>query len=110
MNLEPSIVTDSDVYKEGEGYERIFIYNNWDPEDLKRMAQVHIRVDRNPAESYCKIAVWADGWNPITQIPPNDWWPKMPGYLRWTRDDSERKTYGLSREAMTSLAETGMVF
>lgn len=110
MNLDPKTVTDSDVYKEGEGYERIFIFNHWDPTNLKRMAQVHIRVDRNPAASFAKIAVWADGWNTITSIPPNEWWGRMPGYLRWTRDDSERKTYALGREAIESLTKAGAEF
>lgn len=105
LTVDIKTLSDSEVYTEGEGYERIAIFTGWHQEDPRLMARTYIRVDRNPAASFAKIGVWTTqaGWQDLIQIPPNDFWHDMPGYLRWARDTSDRATYALTQELVQRL-------
>lgn len=101
------VLTDSDVYQEGQGYERVMIVRNWHRLNPTKICQVTIRVDRNPSESFARVAVWVDGrgWNQMAVIPPREFWRDMPGYLRWSNDSSDTKTAQLAGDLVEELVK-----
>lgn len=104
-SLSIPVLADSEVFQQGQGYERAIIVSEWNPHDLKHMALLHMRVDRNPMDSFARASVWTvnSGWQPLVHIAPNDFWHSMPGYLRWSNDDSDSKTQGLAARLIASL-------
>lgn len=111
--LEFTIQSDTGVYREGQGYERVLVVTDWHREQKSWLAQVHIRVDRNPTDSFAEGSVWLGqstrtvgrepGWEPVHATNPVDWWRTMPGYLRWSHDTSDRDTLRLAAELMTRM-------
>jgi hypothetical protein len=89
------ILTDSGVYQEGEGYERLILVNHWDAEFPRRLAKFHIRVDRIPSRSFANTYVWSrptSSWQLVAMWDHRDFWDSMPGYLRWSNDRSDEET------------------
>lgn len=104
--LNTKIHSDSGIYQSGEGYERLIMITNWLPSNPGRVARIHIRVDRNPLESYARVESWKDGgWTPIFDLAPNEFWYSMPGYLRWTNDRSVQSTITLARRLVRILGD-----
>ena len=97
---------DSGVNPAGEGYERTLIFINWDPSNPARMAQVLLRVDRNPEGSYAKVNVWSpekQGWQYVTSSHISQWWDRVPGYSRWRSEGAESKTFSLANDLIGTL-------
>lgn len=99
------VLSDSGVFQSGEGYERVILVNSWHPDKPRHLGRLHIRVDRIPAESFAVAETWTTdgGWMPMIEFSPHDFWPEMPGYLRWAKDTSDVKTRRLSGELLTEL-------
>lgn len=103
-----NVLTDSGVYQFGEGYERTILVNKWHPESDRLMAKVDIRIDRLPSESRAMGLVWISAsqtWMPLIKFSPQDFWPVMPGYLRWANDTSDDKTWTLAGQIMDELID-----
>lgn len=103
-----NVLTDSGVYTEGEGYERVILVNKWHPDNDRLMARVSIRVDRLPGDSHALGEVWISAsqtWLPLIKFAPQDFWPVMPGYLRWANDTSDEKTWSLAAQIMDELID-----
>lgn len=101
--MEPRIRTDSGIYVEGEGYERVVMVDNWDDRDPTRIAQFTIRVDRTPLRSKANIDTRVHGeWVPAGNIPPYMWWYDMPGYTR----AGQRRTDSATMELVDKMSAT----
>lgn len=89
-----SVITDSGVYQEGEGYGRLMMIHT--PEN--RLVKAEMRIDRAPEKSFARGEVWvpATGWQPLVTIPHTEFWKSMPGYLRWANDRSDVETFRLA--------------
>lgn len=98
-------LSDSGIYQEGEGWERVMIVSHWNPETPRQMSMIHLRVDRIPGRSFLTTSVWAPqtGWQRIADRDHREFWEHMPGYLRWSNDFSEQASRGLMDEAIQSL-------
>lgn len=101
------LLTDSEVFQSGNGYERIMIVNGWNDGAMNAMAQIHIRVDKNPGESFAKVSAWTpnSGWQTLITTAPQDFWHDMPGYLRWANDNSDSKTQRLASDLIAELID-----
>ena len=114
MNLTPIehdgfiVRGDTLCSRKGDGYERTLVVAGWDPDDTRRIARVHIRVDRFPANSYAHIDVWvpATGWNYITSIPHEEWWTTMPGFERSGTETAHIRSMRLVELLVRRLTET----
>lgn len=95
------IVSDTNVYKEGEGYERLLMVHF----ENNTLVKAHVRVDRAPEKSFATGEIWipTTGWNRIVTLNANEWWRRMPGYLRWSNDRSEVETYHMMAEILTEM-------
>lgn len=108
MPTKTSVPVDSGVYQEGQGYERILLVRDWNANDRTITGRVHLRVDRVPEFSFAKFEVWDNGlsdWRLMFQLAPSAFWSEMPGYLRWARDTSESKTWGLAMRLRDQAAD-----
>ena len=105
MTTVVNIQSDSLVYQQGQGYERLMLINAWNPEDPRQLARVWIRVDRNPGESFARADIYTleGGFQQAVMLPVNDWWTDMPGYLRWANDNSRAKTHQLATRIVERL-------
>lgn len=85
------IVSDTEVYQDGDGYERMLLVHF----EQNTLVKAHIRVDKAPENSFAIGEIWvpATGWNRIAVLPANEWWKSVPGYLRWAKDSSDAATY-----------------
>lgn len=94
------LLSDSGVYQNREGYERILIVTGWHHAQLARMAEFHIRVDRVPGFSFANTSVWTQqsGWQAVAHMDHREFWDDMPGYLRWSNDSSDSKTAALASD------------
>lgn len=102
-NLDTRVLLDSDVLRHDEGYERIWIVDRWHP-DRKRMAQIHILVDRLPHRSIAEASVWAQrGWQPVVTFHPDDWWMQVPSYQRYHQGRVITQTDQLAGRLMDEL-------
>lgn len=110
-SADPNVYTDSGVYQEGQGYERLILVRGWDTDEPQRLARIHIRVDRVPDLSFARLVAYE---HPITldeqpavniSLPPADFWREMPGYLRWANDSSEDKTWALAERLVKILVD-----
>jgi hypothetical protein len=87
------ILSDSEVYQDGDGYERVLLVHMED----NTLFRAYVRVDKAPENSFAHGDVWvpATGWHRIVAIAPHTWWKDVPGYLRWSNDRSDTATYRL---------------
>lgn len=99
------LLTDSGVYQQGEGYERMVIINKWYPGKDRLMAKFHIRVDKVPGSSFANTEVWMNdrGWQVVAMLDHREFWSDMPGYLRWSNDTSDSKTARLMSDMVGDL-------
>jgi hypothetical protein len=87
------IMGDTEVYANGEGYERTMILVGWDQNQPNRLAQVRMRIDRIPGDSFAIASVWsAHGWQEVLRPSSVTFWHGMPGYTRWSQDNADKKT------------------
>lgn len=98
MNMpknSPNTISDSGVLKRGDGYERVVTFDGWHPTKPDWLAQVRIRVDRIPYDSYAKAYVWTKdaGWQVMVVENPDDFWSWTPGFERWASPDTEKATW-----------------
>lgn len=99
-----TFLADTEVYQDGEGYERVLLVIGWDPANERRIAKIHIRVDRVPGNSFALGSVWTThGWVPFLSRNSVLFWSLMPGYTRWKQDHAESKTFGLAVEIVDRL-------
>ncbi len=105
MTNTVTIVADSGVYQQKQGYERLMLVSHWNPEDDMQLARIWIRVDRIPAESFAQADIYTldGGFQKVVVIPHQDWWWDMPGYLRWAQDTSGVKTHRLATRLVDEL-------
>lgn len=109
------LLTDSGVYQEGEGYERVAIVNHINPALPRQMVKFEVRVDRVPGRSYANTHVWSSAnqaWQVVAMLDHREFWDDMPGYLRWANDTSDNKTAGLLARMVAdivALIESGEV-
>lgn len=104
-------VTDSEVYINGNGYERLLIVKGWrgNPEKQDQLARIHIRVDRYRALSFAKASVWnstdqsGDGWVEMIRLPVDEWWDRMQGYQRAAGKQAEIDTRLLAEDVIDEL-------
>lgn len=116
MNMNPvqredyQIRGDTECWRTGKGYERTLVLSGWDPDDARRIARVHIRVDQYRDGSYAHGDVWvpATGWQYVTSVPQEEWWDRMPGYTRGQTPLADRLTLGLVDELVARLVEIGI--
>lgn len=87
------VLSDTQVYQDGEGYERVMLVHLGD----NTLYRALVRVDKAPENSMAVGDVWVPttGWNRIVAIPSHQWWKDVPGYLRWSNDRSDVATYRL---------------
>lgn len=99
------LLTDSGVYEQGEGYERVVIINGWHPDKKRMMAKFHIRVDRVPGHSFANTEVWTGerGWQVVAMVDHRDFWQTMTGYRRWANDRSDQDTQRLASDMVADL-------
>lgn len=101
---------DTECWRRGEGYERTLIVSNWDDSNPRRLARIHIRVDRFPAGSFANVDVWipATGWQYVTSADPSEWWEKMPGFTRAQTYQANAETLNLADDLLARLIEIGI--
>lgn len=100
------IRTDSGVYVEGEGYERVVLFDDWDTGDPARLAQTHIRVDRTPVRSFARFAIWADDqWLNLGHLPTGSWWYDLPGFTRASQRRADEGTLDLAHRLIATLID-----
>lgn len=109
-----TILADSEVFQQGEGYERVLIVSDWHPTASSQMAQIQIRVDKNPGESFANASIWTAGagWQLMAVLPSGSFWKEMPGYLRWHNDNSASKTMQVADRLVNELvvmADEGLI-
>lgn len=104
------VMGDTENHRSGEGYERVLIFAKWDPNDDRRLAKVHIRVDRSPVMSYAWVHVWVPsaGWQFVTGLGPEKWWNSMPGYQRGQTTNADREMLNLADDLLDTLVEIGI--
>lgn len=104
-NNTVNVHSDSLVYQNGQGYERLMLVLDWNPEDPRQLARIWIRVDRNPGDSFARADIYTidGGFQEAIRLPINDWWNDMPGYLRWSNDNSRAKTHQLAVKVVDAL-------
>jgi hypothetical protein len=98
------VLLDSEVLQHDEGYERVLILSGWHPTDDRRMAQVHILIDRLPYHSLAEASVWSQrGWQRIVSRHHDDFWSDLPSYLRYQQPRVILKTNALANSLMDDL-------
>lgn len=102
-NATYKILSDSGVFVDGDGYERVLLVAGWDLSDLTRICQIHLRVDKHPEKSFARGSVYGrtskrgePGWILIGQIAPINFWYAMPGYARAANESANTSTIRLS--------------
>jgi hypothetical protein len=109
-----TILADTEVFQQDHGYERILLVAHWHPTNPGNLAQIHIRVDKNPGASFAKGSIWASaaGWQLMAMLPAQSFWKDMPGYLRWHNDNSATKTMQVADRLVNELvvmADEGLI-
>lgn len=75
------------------GYTRQWIVVDWHPERPSWLARLQIGVRSAPTTSWAEAWVWTQaGWQPLGNLPVDDWWGYVPAYSRAGNHDVNRTT------------------
>lgn len=98
-----TIITDSDVYGDGDGWFRVVTFVI---EDMV-LGKAEVHVGRWPRDSYLRVSVWtANGWICLIDEPPVHWWKQMPGYERRDSDKTDSKSAQILERMIEQMALT----
>lgn len=103
------IISDSGVFVNGQGYERVIMVRGWRGRGWERqLAQVRIRVDRFEIRSYAMADVWSEStqsWTIMVRLHPKQWWSNMQGYQRAAGKQAEIDTRLLAEDVIDELQQ-----
>lgn len=104
VNTTVASVADSGVYAAGDGYERLELFTHWDPRNPRRVARIHIRIDRQPSKSYANVDIWTEhGFICVISWSSLRFWGDLPGYDRAHSPETARLVRRLTEQLVTEL-------
>jgi hypothetical protein len=89
----PEVQADTEVYREGDGYQRTILFSVWKPDNTRDLIKIDLRVDRLPGNSHFSAFLWTDnGWLQKARPHNVNYWHMMPGFRRWQTAETEKVT------------------
>lgn len=99
-------------------YERTWIFGDWNPDDIRLLGRIYIKVAQNPGESRLVMSVFTDlGWQPLVELPAtgdaeDNWWKSCPGATRQISENhatETNKAFRLALEKGRAIAAAGRI-